>query len=71
MIITLNEKKYELKFSVGEYEICAEDGTTEKRYGLKAFSPIAKGFEYRDYDDFGVSRTYGFKREHLGHKDEC
>ena len=52
---------------VGEYEICAEDGTMEKRYGLKAFSPIAKGFEYSDYDDFGVSRTYGFKREHLGH----
>ena len=56
---------------VGEYQIeePKKDGTLayRKKYGLKAFSPIAKGFEYRDYDDFGVSRTYGFKREHLGH----
>lgn len=56
---------------VGEYQIEVQnkDGAIayEKRYGLKAFSPIAKGFEYRDYDDFGVSRSYGFKREHLGH----
>lgn len=58
---------------VGEYEIevPAEgaDGrkTWEKRYGLKAFSPIAKGFPYSDYDDFGASRSYGYKRNHLGH----
>ena len=52
---------------VGEYQIQAEDGSWEKRYGLKAFSPIAKGFAYTDYDDFGVSRTYGYRREHLGH----
>lgn len=39
----------------------------ETRYGLKAFHPIAKGFPYSDYDDFGVSRTYGYKRNHLGH----
>lgn len=57
---------------VGEYEIevLSEDGgrkTWEKRYGLKAFSPIAKGFPYSDYDDFGVSRSYGYKRNHLGH----
>ena len=37
------------------------------KYGLKAFSPIAKGFPYSDFDDFGVSRSYGFKRQHLGH----
>lgn len=37
------------------------------QYGLKAFHPIAKGFPYSDYDDFGVSRSYGYKREHLGH----
>lgn len=61
---------------VGEYELEIEDAdvqnnTTnthwEKRYGLKAFHPIAKGFPYTDYDDFGVSRTYGYKRNHLGH----
>lgn len=37
------------------------------KYGLKAFSPIAKGFPYSDYDDFGAARSYGFKRQHLGH----
>lgn len=37
------------------------------RYGLKAFSPIAKGFPYSEFDDFGAARSYGFKRQHLGH----
>ena len=37
------------------------------KYGLKGFSPIAKGFPYQDYDDFGVARSYGYKRQHLGH----
>ena len=39
----------------------------KKVYGLKAYSPIAKEFPYSDYDDFGVSRSYGYKRKHLGH----
>ena len=39
----------------------------EERYGLKVFSPIAKGYYYNDYDDFGVSRSYGYRRRHLGH----
>lgn len=56
---------------VGEYEIEQADDTGKKAwkkvYGLKAFSPIAKGFEYSDYDDFGSSRSYGYKRPHLGH----
>lgn len=52
---------------VGEYELQQEDGSWKTCYGLKAFSPIAKGFEYSDYDDFGVSRDYGYKRQHLGH----
>lgn len=56
---------------VGEYEIEVPDKdgrkSWEKRYGLKAFNPIAKGFPYTDYDDFGVSRSYGYKRDHLGH----
>lgn len=38
-----------------------------KKYGLKAFSPIARGYEYQDFDDFGVSRSYGYRRQHLGH----
>lgn len=55
---------------VGEYkQQCEENDTViwKARYGLKAFHPIAKGFPYSHYDDFGVSRTYGYKREHLGH----
>ena len=44
---------------VGEYEIQeSEGGPYVKKYGLKAFSPIAKGFPYSDYDDFGVSRGW-------------
>lgn len=47
---------------VGEYE---QNG--ESFYGLKAFLPIAKGFDYSHYDDFGSSRSYGYARPHLGH----
>ena len=56
---------------LGEYEVDVkqEDGsiTTVKKYGIKAFSPIAKGYYYNDFDDFGASRSYGYKRKHLGH----
>lgn len=38
-----------------------------EHYGLKVFSPIADGFGFSHYDDFGSSRTYGFARKHLGH----
>lgn len=40
---------------------------TVKDYGLCVFSPIAKTFPYSHYDDFGASRSYGYKRQHLGH----
>lgn len=55
---------------VGDFQIQENAGTKAagtKKYGLKAFHPIAKGFPYSDYDDFGVSRSYGYKRNHLGH----
>lgn len=58
---------------VGEYEIQVPSDTDPeekvwvKKYGLKAFLPIAKNFPYSDYDDFGASRSYGYKRVHLGH----
>ena len=58
---------------VGEYEIEVEDELSEtgkrweRKYGIKAFSPFAKGFYYREYDDFGAGRSYGFNRVHLGH----
>ena len=53
---------------VGTYEIEVADETApegkrwETRYGLMGFSPIAQGYYYNDYDDFGASRSYGFKR---------
>ena len=56
---------------VGEYEIETVDENNlrkiEKKYGLKVFSPIARGYHYAHYDDFGSSRSYGYKRKHLGH----
>ena len=66
---------------VGEYELenetsgneRTENITTEKaegtskKYGMKAYSPIAKGFPYSHFDDFGTSRSYGYQRQHLGH----
>ena len=56
---------------VGEYEEQVEDEngnvSFQSRYGLKAYFPLARGFEYTHYDDFGVSRSYGYKRKHLGH----
>jgi len=58
-----------LEGMVGEYSVCVskEEGKWEQRYGLTAYSPIAKGFEYSHFDDFGASRSYGYKRQHLGH----
>ncbi|HBC97203.1 MAG: M23 family metallopeptidase [Clostridia bacterium] len=55
----------------GEYQIevaneTGEEKQWERHYGLKVFSPIAKNFPYSHYDDFGNSRSYGFKRVHLG-----
>ncbi len=56
---------------VGEYEMACEgeNGAVvwEKKYGLKAYFPIAKGFTYTHYDDFGAGRSYGYDRKHLGH----
>lgn len=55
---------------VYEQERPADEGERtvwELCYGLKAFSPIARGYEYQDYDDFGASRSYGYARRHLGH----
>ncbi len=56
----------------GTYQIqtadSLENGTVvyEEKYGLKAYSPIAYGYCYSHYDDFGNSRSFGFRRTHLG-----
>ena len=58
---------------VGKYKIEVADETApggkrwEEKYGLKVFLPIAKYYPYSQFDDFGVSRSYGFRRKHLGH----
>ncbi len=57
---------------VGEFSLEVPKGDSGEKewknfYGLKAFSPIAKGFDYSHYDDFGSSRSYGYSRPHLGH----
>ena len=57
---------------VGEYTVETEDPENEgqkivqQRYGLKAYSPIAGGYSFSHYDDFGASRSYGYRRKHLG-----
>jgi len=33
---------------------------------LKVFSPIAENYGYSHYDDFGNSRSFGYRRKHLG-----
>jgi len=82
-VITKDMKHYEyyreaytavLGGFLGEYmiQVPAESGVDgevvwEAKYGLKAFSPVAAGYWYSDYDDFGAERSYGYKRRHLGH----
>ena len=50
---------------LGSYAI-EKDGKMVPTYGLKAFSPIAAGFGYSHCADFGMSRSFGFQRKHLG-----
>lgn len=54
---------------IGEYEIETDKNgqkVFEHKYGVKAFLPIAKNYNFSHYDDFGNSRSYGYKRVHLG-----
>ncbi len=50
---------------LGSYAI-EVDGQWQANYGLKAFSPVAAGYGYSHCADFGVSRSFGFQRKHLG-----
>ena len=44
------------------------DGIIDPKTGIAiGFHPIAKGHWHTGYDDFGNSRSFGFKRRHLGH----
>ena len=77
--LTQNLKFYDYYFEsysailsnfIGSYSIesSSEDGSInfKEKYGIKAFLPIAKNYSFSHYDDFGNSRSYGFKRTHLG-----
>ena len=73
-LLGTNSKYYDYYFEaytaalgglVGSYAIQI-NGEWKSQYGLKAFSPIAAGYGYSHCDDFGVSRSFGFKRKHLG-----
>ena len=50
---------------LGSYAI-EVDGEWKAAYGLKAFSPVAAGYGYSHCSDFGMSRSFGFARKHLG-----
>ena len=50
---------------LGSYAIQV-NGDWVSRYGLKAYSPIAAGYGYSHCSDFGVGRSFGFARKHLG-----
>ena len=51
---------------LGEYTKAAPDGSggikAVEGYGLRAYSPIAEGFWFSHYDDFGDSRSFGYKK---------
>lgn len=55
---------------IGEYSIETTDANGNKcytkKYGLKAFCPVAKNYSFSHYKDFGTSRSYGYRRVHLG-----
>ena len=78
--LTKNFKNYDYYYEayssvlcnfIGNYSIEIKDSSSNEtsvvqKYGLKAFLPIAKNYSFNHYDDFGNSRSYGFKRTHLG-----
>lgn len=51
---------------LGSYAFCDENGQWHTVYGLKAFCPVAEGWGFSHCQDFGNSRTFGYKRKHLG-----
>lgn len=52
---------------VGDYAV-KTPGSPDyvEKYGLKVYAPVAAGYSYSHYDDFGSSRSFGFARRHLG-----
>lgn len=65
--IPASEAPASMQSQAGTEELPDTENIWITKYGLKAFSPVAKGFPYTDFDDFGTSRSYGYRRQHLGH----
>lgn len=55
---------------IGEYTVQMSDEngniSYKTNYGIKVYSPIAKGYSFSHYKDFGTARSYGYRRVHLG-----
>lgn len=51
---------------IGEFKRENTQKQFEDTYDIKAFHPVAKNYSYSHYDDFGASRSYGYKRLHFG-----
>lgn len=64
--ITKDLQYYDYYFSAYSAVLSGFLGEKDGEYGLQAYSPIANGYGYSHSDDFGNSRSYGFKRKHLG-----
>ena len=67
------EKVYGAIFSqmIGKFSIAKENDSNgrpilEEKYGLKSYSPIAYGYKFSHCRDFGNSRNFGYRRNHLG-----
>lgn len=65
--LTSDMKYYNYYYEAYSAILCEFIGEKEDgSYGIKAYLPIAKNYSFSHYKDFGSSRSYGFKRHHLG-----
>lgn len=65
--LTADMKYYNYYYEAYSAILCEFLGEKEDgSYGVKAYLPIAKNYSFSHYKDFGSSRSYGFKRRHLG-----
>ena len=51
---------------LGHYAIRRPGGAWKPAYGLKAFCPVAAGWDFTHCQDFGSPRSFGYARPHLG-----
>ena len=66
--ITADMKNYKYFHEAYSAVLSGYVGYNEQgEYGVLVYSPFAAGYYYSHYDDFGVARSYGYKRRHLGH----